>query len=324
MTESILRHRTLTPECATPVADWLSAEYRISAQLVRRLADLIGYLVGNGFIKGVLIEAVSSSGSGIELSGLGLSGFLEPALMDFYCATPLAFVYIDLLERAARGERALLGIPDIAKANSGGGLDMVVHYMQRGWDLADAKWHAVGVLGHQTYVHHHRGYHLRRIMQEDWSSNREIYQSAGYRELATIPVKPASLPVGAAVLAPSRTVFFAERSEVTTRAPGSTVSYVFNYRPPRCFFTFAEQRLLILALEGQTDQDLAANLSISLSSVKNAWRGIYQKVQLEAAFVLPQGEEGDDGKRGPEKRRRVLSFVEEQPQELRPHARPPL
>lgn len=81
---------------------------------------------------------------------------------------------------------------------------------------------------------HHRGYRLRRIMQDDCSSNREIYLTAGYCELATVSVDPATLPKGAAVLASSRTVFLAERTEVTTRAPGATVRYVFNYQSPRC------------------------------------------------------------------------------------------
>lgn len=59
--------------------------------------------------------------------------------MTSYIDVPVAFVFIYLLERMARGELALLGIPDIAKANSSDGLDMVVHCMQRDWYLADGK-----------------------------------------------------------------------------------------------------------------------------------------------------------------------------------------
>lgn len=300
------------------MAQWLLADYHISEALASGLEGLLRHLVANGYIKGVLIEGLSKSGEWLELCAVGLSGFIRPDLMDHYVSQPRGFVYLDILESAAARQTPLLTLPQIATANSGAGLDMVVHYMQRGWNLADEKWHAVGVLGHRTYVFHHRGYNLRRVMQEDWTANREIYKSAGYEELATVAVDAASLPKGATFLSPTRSVFFAQRTDVAARAPGSTISHVFDYRPPNFFFSVPEQKLLTFALTGSTDQELASDLNLPLSSVKNTWRSIYQKVEHILPFVLGV-DGGDDGKRGPEKRRRVLSYVEEHPQELRPH-----
>lgn len=90
---------------------------------------------------------------------------------------------------------------------------------------------------------------------------------------------------------------------------------------PVCQFTRAERRLLRKGLDGLTDQQIAAELGLSLNTLKSTWRSIYDRVASHAPYVLAavDGSGDDGGVRGTEKRRGVLSFVEDHPQELRPY-----
>lgn len=52
-------------------------------------------------------------------------------------------------------------------------------------------------------------------------------------------------------------------------------------------------------------------------ALKKLWRGIYERIEDVAPGFF--GDEVDeDGKRGPEKRRQVLAYVRQRPEELRP------
>src|SRR2546429_6039975 len=50
------------------------------------------------------------------------------------------------------------------------------------------------------------------------------------------------------------------------------------YQAPRFGFSASEQRLLLKAFLGGTDEDLADELGVSLSAVKKAWQSIYERV----------------------------------------------
>ena len=317
MTQSFLTNRLLKPGLAGCVAGWLISELPMSTVLRGSLAQLLSDLAEEHAIKGILIEEVGGDAPAKRL-GMGLSAFIEPKLMDAYVAQPRAFAFMDVLERVARAERPILGPAQIARANGGDGLDLIVLYMQRGWDLKLPIWREVGEMGHQSYVEHHRGYNIRRALQEDWTNHKAIYLAAGYQELATVAVDPATLPSGFACSAPSRTLLYADCETVKLRAPGSSVSYVFQKREPRCFFTLAQQKLLEGALEGATDRELAESLDLSPTTIKHSWRDIYDRVLVNVPYVLPDGEAEDESKRGREKRRHVLAYVKDHPEEIRP------
>ena len=59
----------------------------------------------------------------------------------------------------------------------------------------------------------------------------------------------------------------------------SWVGTLFLYAPPRIGLSRSEQRLLLSAFtQGGTDEELSANLAISVFAVKKAWRSIYDRV----------------------------------------------
>ncbi len=79
----------------------------------------------------------------------------------------------------------------------------------------------------------------------------------------------------------------------------------------------SQRRLLRQALFEDNDATIMASLAVSVHGLKKLWRGIYARIEdVEADFFGDASD--DDGKRGPEKRRQVLAYVRQRPEELRP------
>ncbi|RYG27227.1 hypothetical protein EON82_00065 [bacterium] len=91
---------------------------------------------------------------------------------------------------------------------------------------------------------------------------------------------------------------------------------LFSYDPPVLAFTAAQRDILLLARQGYTDQEIAATLGKSPDSVKKRWAGIYARFAQVFPGRLPASGEGS---RGAEKRRTLLSYLRDRPEELRPY-----
>jgi DNA-binding CsgD family transcriptional regulator len=104
---------------------------------------------------------------------------------------------------------------------------------------------------------------------------------------------------------------------------GSWISSLFRYQPPRFGFTRSEQRLLLSALVGGTDEELSRLLNTSLSSVKKTWRSVYDRVSARLPELIPGDSQpdGDVSKRGRDKKQRLIAYLREHPEELRPVSR---
>ena len=78
--------------------------------------------------------------------------------------------------------------------------------------------------------------------------------------------------------------------------------------------------MLMRALEGWTDEELAAKLGKSLPTIKKTWRSAYQRVEakLPGLELSQTGPGTTESKRGREKKRRLLGYLRDHPEELRP------
>lgn len=101
---------------------------------------------------------------------------------------------------------------------------------------------------------------------------------------------------------------------------GSLISHFFVYTPPRFGLTPDEQTLVYLAMAGETDDVIAAALGLPLSTVKNRWRAVYGKVEERhpRLWASLEAEGGPGEQRGKEKRRLLLIYLRDHPEELRP------
>jgi hypothetical protein len=99
-----------------------------------------------------------------------------------------------------------------------------------------------------------------------------------------------------------RTHLFGLTRELALSRVGTWASSLFAYETPQCGFRRSEQRLLLAALRGETDQELACRLGISLSTVKKTWLPIYEQISNHLPMFLSDrfaAQEG--GERGKEK-----------------------
>ena len=287
--------------------------------------EVLGRLIAEERIRALLIEEHDIKSAAWRLVGCGISAFVVPSALDHHLADPRPFLLGGLLFQERAGANQFLGPAQIGRANAGDGLHLVVEYAQLNWDFADPHWRVVAAIAHTEYRRHHTGYRLQRVLQEGWTAHEGMYLGAGYRAHSRLDIAPdvagarADLSGGGCG---ARTLFYADKDESFTRAPGLPVTSAFDFIEPKCGLAPGEQRVLAAAVGGMTDGQIAELLKISLNAVKQSWRSIYARIADTAPFVIPpEDEDSSDGKRGPEKRRRVIAFIEEHPQEIRPYLR---
>jgi DNA-binding NarL/FixJ family response regulator len=95
------------------------------------------------------------------------------------------------------------------------------------------------------------------------------------------------------------------------------------YEAPQFGFSRSEQRLLLSALAGGTDEELSNELGVSLSAIKQTWRSIYRRVVTRNPELIPSdSQEGREGStRGRNKKQHLIAYLREHRQELRPVSR---
>jgi DNA-binding CsgD family transcriptional regulator len=103
--------------------------------------------------------------------------------------------------------------------------------------------------------------------------------------------------------------------------PGSNIAGLFIYTPPRFHFNRSQQLLLQHALMGETSEELAHSLSLSLWTVKKRWRDIYERVaDIDRELLVPSiACSVHASSRGPERRRCLLNYLRQHLEELRPY-----
>jgi DNA-binding CsgD family transcriptional regulator len=133
-----------------------------------------------------------------------------------------------------------------------------------------------------------------------------------------VPIEPEEIPELFA-----RPHVIGLTKELALERMGSWASNLFVHEPPRFDLRPSEQTLLLAALRGGSDEELADELGVSRSAVKKTWRSIYERVAGCDANLLPQlAVDGDNvSARGKAKRHHLVSYLREHMQELRPVSR---
>jgi hypothetical protein len=101
---------------------------------------------------------------------------------------------------------------------------------------------------------------------------------------------------------------------------GSWVGTLFDYVPPRFGFSRSEQRMLLAALAGKsgTDEELTEALGVSLPTIKKMWLSVYRRMTDGQSKTIRDFTRSGVAERGKEKRRHVLAYLRDHPEELRP------
>lgn len=319
----VRRGRIINPGDAAKAAEFIGRFSPVPDALARRLPELLRQLISDELLGGVVVEYIRHNDPAPEFAAFGLSGFVSEAWADDYLAAPVPHIELALLDRACGNgqSRDFLNYDEVAQANAGDGLTLVpLLWLQATDDPADPEAHALLRLGQQNFLDRHRGYRLARIIKETWAERAFAFQGGGFREHCRLPAgTPLSFAPGAK-LERDHIIYTVTREDIEANWPGTAVGLLFAHEPPGCGFTQAEQDVLLRAAEGLTDAKIAQELGITTAAVAMRWRSIYARF-AEGAPPALRFEELSGG-RGQEKRRSVVAFVSEHPEELRPYARP--
>jgi DNA-binding CsgD family transcriptional regulator len=158
-----------------------------------------------------------------------------------------------------------------------------------------------------AFAETHVGYRLNRVLIETVTERQqELHESSGvWRTVAKYRARGHAL------------VVLTEKEAFATS--GSVAAPLFQYREPVLHLRDTEKQLLSEAMNGETDNELAARMNLSLPSIKKRWASLFDRIADVRPDLLPESEHrGWHENRGPQKRHRILAYVRSHPEELRP------
>jgi hypothetical protein len=252
-----------------------------------------------------------------RLAGFGIRSFVSDEFARLLTTWPFPWAGRELTIRASQGNSPVLSDSELRRRNASGGLNLLLWLA---WMPPEFRRPDVMNFYMQIFVEVHRGFRLRQIISQcDMKETVEARLNAGLPLLMDDGTHTVVPSMAAADLVMVPHCFHLTREHVIAH-PASWFSILFEYEPPRIFFSPSQQRLLQAAMRGGTDEELARELHVSVSGVKKAWRAIYDRVTSRAPEWLPDtaSAEAFVGERGPSRKHRLLSRLRDHPEELRP------
>lgn len=268
-------------------------------------APVIERALAEGRLQGAIIEDPANG----AMLAFGMSAFVGGASVDSAVRWSQPLV-ASLLQAEATGTRPLLAPQAQLAAAQADDLHLVVlAYRQHSFDSQLERAQAVLAAGHAAYRLMHEGYPLRSVWQEGEAAD-EAWMCAG--GLQVKQVYPSAT-------GPGRILCGVRIEDIDSPWPSHTVSFLFRRTVSRLNLTPMQRQVAHLALWNLSDEQMARRLTISPETVRQHWRGIFERVQLTHPGILaaPMRDEAPAG-RGPEKRGRVLEFLRGNLHEVRP------
>jgi hypothetical protein len=316
-------YRTMEPRDAAACAEVIARHPILGPRYggaIQHLAPAWLKLIGSdGFVAAVFEER---QGAKSTILGAGIAAFVTDDFIRELKAAPHFWMGAELAARVCRNQSPLLSDEEVRKANSLGGLNVAV--WQRGVLPEDSTHGEISNTIMAAFVELHRGFLIKDlVVQAETVQHVGMCRGTGvgfwnareaaYRGFPSTP--PEKIIREPHVIGMSR--------ELAVNSPGAWASSLFLYKPPQLGFSRSEQRLIAHALAGQTDEQLAKELCVSLAAVRKAWRAIYMRVNshLPELIAATSGRGEQASQRGKQKKHQLLAYLREHPEELRPVSR---
>ena len=230
------------------------------------------------------------------------------------------YLGVELVRQYLSRQLEVLNREQVARANAGGGLNVVMCF--EGWAQDGFSLEQLLALREKQSEAFHlvlSGYRVKEFLADpvgeetsQWILNagarlRRDYSNY-FRNNAVSEPKSSRRPW---LVGLTKKEAFAH--------PGSNIAGLFIYVTPRFHFSRSQRVLLSRALRGETCDALATSLSISPWTVKKRWHAIYQRVaDIDSELLPPPIANGLHVlSRGAERRRHLLNYLRQHPEELR-------
>lgn len=220
-----------------------------------------------------------------------------------------------LLERWSDGRLPFLLEAQVASANASGDLIVLITHSAYPIPSKESRAGEIRYASSQSFVSEHRGLNLQGLISECLTVSREYVLQRGAK------IRESSDPHETVTPGEQRPFLCALlRHDMALNAGNFFTNVLFHeFVPPRMRLDRAQRELLKYALVNDNDEWIAEQLGISPSAVKKRWLTVYDAVTDHRLCFAPRSWLVPSGQRGPEKRRHVLRYVREHPEELHPY-----
>jgi hypothetical protein len=230
------------------------------------------------------------------------------------------YLGVHVARRFLSGKSPLLNCKQVARVNARKGLNVIMCFGGCHSDgLSPEELLAVREKQSEAFHISHRGYRMKEFLADvigGEAANWMLDAGAHLRRDYSRYFEKQRAPMPEASQHP-RLVGLTKKEALAN--PGSYLSSLFVYTPPRFHFSPSEQLLLQHALAGETCDELAKSLFVSPWTVKKRWHAIYERVANVDRELLPPVANGPHVvSRGAERRRHLLNYLRQHLEELRP------
>jgi hypothetical protein len=266
--------------------------------------DAWKYLFRESFFISVALES-SPPIHGHTRIGFSAALLVSSRFMDAEVANPQPDVTARIIASVHAGRSVAATRNEVARADAGEGVDIVLLYSAwRHEILSPMERRDIESLSVSSLVQTIAGFRVRRILWVTCQPMTEFaLRSAEFRTIGEFPEL-------------GRTMHLMTR-ESGTAMPGSVGNIIFKIQKPLLRLRDSDQNLLLAALKGATDAELATELGITPAAVKARWRSAFARVAKAMPSLVDDVDDREG--RGTQKRHRVLAYVRMHPEELRPY-----
>jgi DNA-binding CsgD family transcriptional regulator len=289
----------------------------------RVLPELWSALLRDGAMRLSLVE------NGVRAPGSRIVSFSATVFVtDEFCCQARSvlppYLGMQLVRSYLSGDLPVLSGKQVARTNAGDGLNVLMCFEGSDYSgLSEGQLFAAREKQNKAFHLVHGGYHVKEFLAEtigdvayQWmleagAQLRRDY--SGYFRRHRLSAPDSSKRPRLAGLT----------EEEAFAKCGCQISGWFAYSSPRFHFNRSQQELLRHALTGETCEDLAASLFVSPWTVKKRWHAIYERVAGVDSELLPVPISNGAlvASRGAERRRHLLYYLQQHPEELRPFSR---
>jgi hypothetical protein len=252
----------------------------------------------------------------VEIVGFGFATFVKKSFAESEVLHPKPGLNSRIIDSVVGGNSVVATYEEVRDANTRGDLQQAI--LDTSWKnsgLNADQVDEVRVLLGRAYQELFLGYNFSRILWE-CVDELDFWHLRGQRSFQIVDRFEAyRLANPETTWNPDRALMAATVESMRVD-PHSVAAELFHHRyPPQIAFTRSEQELLEAALEGLDDASAAKALFVSVAAIKRRWASIFGRVAAIRPDLCPPEAEGT---RGIQKRQRVLTYVRNHPQELRP------
>jgi len=260
--------------------------------------------------------------NGHKILGFGAGVFVTKQFIEQELLEPRPGMNLRILSSILSGKPAILDDAALRRANTSDGVSVVIlSGAVRRESLTPQLETEVEALIFTSFYELYKGYKLNMIVREARTAfDVEFMRSQRvYGTIDTFDKYFNSYPDSA--FNRDRALFVCTARDALN-IPGTVPYLLFQYREPILHLPDGEQQLIIAALRGLTDDQLATQLNMKLPAIKKRWASLLTRLADALPDLFPETVNGFDRlTRGPQKRHRVLAYFRIHPEELRPHLR---